>query len=69
MGRETRKVGAGVQCTQCGSSDAIEIELQLPDGTEVWFCSCHRCENRWWNRGGESMELDAVLDLARKPKA
>lgn len=55
-----------VTCTECGAEDAIQIELKLPDGTEVYFCSCHRCENRWWDRGGEALALDAVLDLARK---
>jgi len=52
-------------CTECGASDVIQIEMKLPDGTEVLFCSCHACENRWWNQDGEPMELDAVLKLAR----
>ena len=57
------------QCTACGGRNVIEIELTLPDGTEVLFCSCHACETRWWNRDGESVPLDAVLDLARKPRS
>jgi DNA-directed RNA polymerase subunit M/transcription elongation factor TFIIS len=57
-----------LQCTACGANDVIQIELTLPDGTEVEFYSCHTCEARWWNRDGEPLALDAVLDLARKIK-
>ncbi len=64
-----KAVDRAVRCTECGARDAIQIEMTLPDGSEVHFCSCHRCENRWWDREGESLGLDAVLDLARKPKA
>lgn len=53
-------------CPDCGASDFIEIELNLPDGTEVRFCSCHRCETRWWNRDGRSLGLEEVLELARE---
>jgi Zn-finger nucleic acid-binding protein len=47
----------------------IQIELTLPDGTEVDFCSCHRCESRWWNQDGEALELDTVLEMARRPRS
>jgi DNA-directed RNA polymerase subunit M/transcription elongation factor TFIIS len=57
-----------MECQVCGANNVIEIELTLPDGTEVMFCSCHQCETRWWNREGERLALDAVLDLARKPR-
>lgn len=52
-------------CSECGQSSVIQIELTLPDGTQVIFCSCHRCETRWWDRDGQQLGLDAVLDLAR----
>jgi DNA-directed RNA polymerase subunit M/transcription elongation factor TFIIS len=52
-------------CAQCGGSDVITIEMTLPEGTQVIFCSCHTCENRWWDRDGEALELDAVLRLAK----
>ncbi len=68
----TRKRGvpaAPLQCGTCGANNVIEIELTLPDGTEVKFCSCHQCEARWWNRDGEELELEAVLDMARRPRA
>ena len=56
-------------CKSCSSNDVIEIDLTLPDGTEVTFNSCHKCEARWWNQDGEKLELEVVLDLARKPRA
>jgi DNA-directed RNA polymerase subunit M/transcription elongation factor TFIIS len=55
-----------VACTECGASDAIQIELKLPDGTEVEFCSCHRCENRWWNQGGKLVDVAQLLQMARR---
>lgn len=56
-------------CPECGASDFIEIDLTLADQTGVTFCSCHQCENRWWNQEGEPMPLKDVLKLARKAKA
>ena len=56
-------------CASCSTDSVIQIELTLPDGTEVQFHSCHKCENRWWDRDGEQLGLDAVLDLARRPRA
>jgi hypothetical protein len=44
----------------------IEIELKLPDGSEVVFCSCHRCESKWWDRDGVQLDLDALVDVARR---
>lgn len=63
MGRS--KSSSALHCSQCGESSVIQIELTLPDGTQVVFCSCHRCETRWWDRDGEQLELDAVLEMAR----
>lgn len=56
-------------CSTCGADTVIQIELTLPDGTEVEFYSCHQCDTRWWNRDGEPLPLDVVLELARKPRA
>lgn len=56
-------------CGVCGADSVIQIELTLADGTEVDFFSCHQCENRWWNQDGKRLDLDAVLDLARRPRA
>lgn len=65
MGRESGR--RSLECESCGATTVIEIELTLPDGTEVEFYACHNCETRWWNREGESLELDRVLEMARKP--
>jgi hypothetical protein len=37
--------------------------MTLPDGTEVAFCSCHICEAKWWNREGEAVAVDGIIDL------
>ena len=39
---------------------------KLPDETEVHFYSCHKCEEKWWNRDGKQLSLSEVLELARK---
>jgi len=53
----------GLVCASCGESSVIEIEMTLPDGTEVVFCSCHVCEAKWWDREGESIAVDGIIDL------
>jgi hypothetical protein len=37
--------------------------MTLPDGTEVYFNSCHVCEAKWWDREGEAIPVDAIIDL------
>lgn len=64
MGRQN--TNDGLRCSTCGQDTVIEIELKLPDGSEVVFCSCHRCESKWWDRDGEHLELDALVDVARR---
>ena len=56
----------GLSCTTCGQNSVIQIELTLPDGSEVVFCSCHRCESKWWDRNGEVLDLDSLIDVARR---
>ncbi|MDP8959506.1 MAG: hypothetical protein M3N51_10000 [Actinomycetota bacterium] len=58
-----------MQCPKCAARDVIEIELKLPDGTEVEFCACHNCDAKWWDRQGRALALEEVLDLARKPRS
>jgi DNA-directed RNA polymerase subunit M/transcription elongation factor TFIIS len=66
--RRQRRAGTSlVTCEDCGASDAIQIELTLPDGTAVNFHSCHRCEHRWWDSDGEVIDLTTVLERARRP--
>lgn len=55
--------GTGLTCTSCGQSSVIQIDMSLPDGTEVVFNSCHVCERKWWDRDGEPVEVDGIIDL------
>ena len=65
MGRRTRDA-VTVACSACGAQDAIQIEITLPDDSDVTFNSCHRCEHRWWESGSRVIDLNAVLEKARK---
>jgi DNA-directed RNA polymerase subunit M/transcription elongation factor TFIIS len=58
-----RKAEEGLSCTTCGESSVIQIEMKLPDGSEVVFYSCHVCEARWWDKEGESVPVDGIIDL------
>ncbi len=53
----------GLVCTECGQTSVIQIEMKLPDGTEVMFCSCHVCEAKWWDKEGEAVSVDGIIDL------
>jgi len=55
-------------CPQCGAADLIEIKHRLPEGTEVQFFACHRCEEKWWDRDGVQIDLAHVLDLVRRSR-
>ena len=54
------------ECSKCGETNAIRIEITLPDETDVTFNSCHRCEHRWWESGAEVLDLTTVLEKARR---
>ncbi|MDH5420344.1 MAG: hypothetical protein OEY55_00920 [Acidimicrobiia bacterium] len=47
----------------------IEIHQKLPDGTEIDFFSCHKCDERWWDHQGREIALADVLELARRARA
>lgn len=55
-----------MDCPQCGAHDMIEIRHRVGDDVELTFFSCHRCEERWWDREGQQLPLRDVLELARK---
>ena len=57
-----------MNCPQCSQSDVLEIEHVLPDGTEVRFFSCPNCEEKWWNRDGEDIDVTKVLEIVRQSK-
>ena len=40
-----------------------EIEITLPDESDVTFNSCHRCEHRWWESASGVIDLNAVPPL------
>jgi transposase-like protein len=58
-----------MDCPQCGAADVIEIKHRLPDDSEVQFFSCHRCEEKWWDRFGDQLNLREILELVRKARA
>ncbi len=55
-----------IQCQACGSSRVTRLSMNLTDGTPVEFTSCHRCEHRTWEHGGDTLSVASVLDKARK---
>lgn len=57
-----------MDCPQCSKSDVIEIEHVLPDGARVQFFSCNHCEEKWWNQGGQDLDLSRILEMVRDQK-
>jgi transcription elongation factor Elf1 len=55
-----------MRCPHCGGKDCIQIEIHLKSDESVEFYSCRRCEAKWWVRGGDSISLDEVLNLAAR---
>ena len=52
-----------MQCPVCRRSRLVEIDLKISE-EPVRMRSCSRCDTRWWERSGELLELDGVLELA-----
>jgi hypothetical protein len=50
-------------CPHCDGEDCIQIEIRLKGEETVEFFSCRRCEAKWWQRDGDTIALDEVLDL------
>ncbi len=61
-------ISESIVCGSCRADGVIRIELVLAAGAEVDFFSCRLCDNRWWNRNGSELALDAVLGLASQPR-
>lgn len=59
---------AELECPKCGSANVININLTTETGEPISFYSCHECDNRWWNRDGEPIDLPEVLELAKRTK-
>lgn len=60
-----KAAGEALVCVSCGQKSVIQIDMTLPDGSEVKFNSCHVCETKWWDKEGESIEVDGIIDLVR----
>ena len=52
-----------MKCPRCRLSRLVVIEVSL-QGSEVCMYSCSRCDTRWWERDGERVPLETVLELA-----
>jgi hypothetical protein len=61
-----REHRAEIECQSCGSTRVTRLSMNLTDGTPVEFTSCHRCEHRTWEHGGDALSVDSVLDRARR---
>lgn len=55
-----------MKCPQCQAENCTEIRLDLKEDETVDFFSCRRCEAKWWQREGDTIELDEVLNLATR---
>jgi Zn-finger nucleic acid-binding protein len=49
-------------CPNCRGGRLVEITMTLRDH-RVTLHSCPSCEQRWWDREGETIALRSVLDL------
>lgn len=52
-----------MKCPECGLSNCTEIQISLKEENSVKFYSCRKCEAKWWEHQGDSIELDEVLSL------
>ena len=49
-------------CPNCRSACLVEIAMNLHDHI-VTLHSCPSCEQRWWDREGQTIAFRSVLDL------
>jgi hypothetical protein len=61
-----REHRAAIECQACGSTRVTRLTMNLTDGTPVDFTSCHRCEHRTWEHGGDALSVAGVLDHTRR---
>ena len=54
-----------MSCPNCRQGHLVEIGLTLQE-SQVTMRSCSKCDTRWWDRDGDAVGLNAVLDLARR---
>ncbi len=53
-----------MRCPSCKGEDCAHIVIHLRDEETVQFYSCRRCEAKWWEREGDTIDLAVVLELA-----
>jgi transposase-like protein len=58
-----------MRCPSCEDEDCIHIEINLNTDERLQFYSCRRCEAKWWERDGDTIELDEVLTLTAESEA
>jgi DNA-directed RNA polymerase subunit M/transcription elongation factor TFIIS len=59
----TKRTGGTMRCPECGSEDATNIVIRLQEDDSVQFYACRNCEAKWWERDGDTIDLDEVLHL------
>jgi hypothetical protein len=58
-----------MECPYCQGLDCIQIEIRLKGEETVQFFSCRRCETKWWERDGDTIDLEEVLHLTAESEA
>jgi transposase-like protein len=56
-------------CPECKAEDSIEITIDLSADRSVQFFQCRTCEAKWWERDGNPVPLEEVLDLTADSEA
>jgi hypothetical protein len=57
------------KCPNCATDDSIEITIDLSADNSVQFFQCRKCEAKWWERDGNAVPLDEILDLTAESEA
>lgn len=52
-----------MKCPRCRGARLVCIDIQIGE-ENVRLHSCSRCDTRWWERNGERVALEQVLNLA-----
>jgi hypothetical protein len=52
-----------MSCPVCQKHHLVEIDVTVGEH-RITMHSCSGCTARWWDRDGERMQLDQVLELA-----
>lgn len=54
-------------CPICRIARLVSIAMTVND-RRLTMHSCARCETRWWDRDGENVGLNSVLQTAAAPR-